>query len=1451
MRFKQFSQRFLARATAIRRTQWVLIAIFLVATLVVGTLFHPAIQKRLVIKYVAPSFEKFSVERIHLLPWSLSGTELVLDIGGAKVSAAQLSARFCLSSLLWKTLDLNSISVRDAIIDLRSFVPADPEPIEPFAGIFTLLDHGFGMRLGDVHVSAFALLSATDRVRVKISGGQVEPHKIGALSFTSEIEMNDGESVHVDGQLEVDQLSNGHFNAISLTTNATVDLKSLPHPELIHLRAIVKPTAQPPQREIESASGELHFEPQPESVELSVAVGTENQTALNISALYDGRVGDLTGNYRLETDDKFLAPYMGGAAIPVFEHSAGGALEVNLVDLRGQLSLVSRTDFTNVRRLLLDNPKAPKSLSLIQEVGLTFTDEQITIGKVHAEIEDASTTEMLTTGLLQPVVIPFADPSAVLDQAATFLTLTIAAVQLEWLDFFVADYGVMSGTVSGSFAVKSDGDGRLIVESSETTVIDNIRIDSGDAPIFEALRIELKPLIQANSLHSSIALNDIFISLAEQSIATLNVSAILPSAQEGDSNVRFALAGTVEIDPIIADPRIQSHLADFDVPADLTFNFDADLTQHDKSLQIHALNASLGQAGKKKLIDVRSTQEINLPLVTGDQHFVQPVGELASISVNGFDLGWISPLAKPLSIRGEIRHASFTLTSGAGNKLLLAPMKPLDVRRVGIDDDKSRLLNNIWLSIRPTISYSPDAIDVDYRGLRVSAGKNRIASGNGAVRVKSQKEQPVVLRAKGDLSLNLANFASQPALADALSDMAIDSSLGGKLRYNLQYTGGSVQIDSLNFDFLHDDTSYIQIEVADGLTLKPMLAQGENFAQYATGAFELSIKELGSTVLNDIVPLDNLTFDTINGVLNLESDGERLFARIAEPITVKQIKFANADGEPLLDPFEFRTSGTIELNQQTINTSLERLAVQFHASPTPALSGQLSATIEPLQTIPLQKLDAEINGALAQLLNQPAVMPQHSLTQGTITATITVDPQGNISANTRIKNLVASKPLAIHTITMPLTGNMRPDGNGFDFTMPLTGIGNSGSSEALTVGDYLPQPDKPTQLRLTTTSPVFYLNDILATIDSISPTQPDNVSESDAQSGPVILDEAADKNAFWDVLPYDTRFSFEFDRVFYSEYVALTEIAGQANLRDEVLELINFAAYFHESPITINGGLSFSPEQPNPYDADVVGKIEDFDLNQFFSELLPTKKSRIEGLFGVDIKIGGNSPNAAQFRNQLLLDLSMNSRDGLFRPLPLDSVLMIGASDALGFVGEGLSYLPTGGFGAGAVSRLVNYIAEIDYDSVDIRIKRDTSLDLVIERVEMLSPDIRIAATGTIEHADGKDIVDSPMDLEASLNMTGKGAAILYSLNLLRDEQDKFDYWKGPEIKITGSAAAPESNFAEIIQRASDATIKGGITRPISGLIGNVKHRWFGSDAKIDNAKQEIIEADSVENLSQ
>ena len=79
----------------------------------------------------------------------------------------------------------------------------------------------------------------------------------------------------------------------------------------------------------------------------------------------------------------------------------------------------------------------------------------------------------------------------------------------------------------------------------------------------------------------------------------------------------------------------------------------------------------------------------------------------------------------------------------------------------------------------------------------------------------------------------------------------------------------------------------------------------------------------------------------------------------------------------------------------------------------------------------------------------------------------------------------------------------------------------------------------------------------------------------------------------------------------------------------------------------------------------------------------------------------------------------------------------------------------------------------------------------------------------------------------------------------MQDELNPLGYWKGPAFRIWGTPAEPHSNFETIIEQAGDGLLEGSFLRPISGLIGNLKYRWFSSESRqreaLQKARQEPI----------
>jgi hypothetical protein len=148
------------------------------------------------------------------------------------------------------------------------------------------------------------------------------------------------------------------------------------------------------------------------------------------------------------------------------------------------------------------------------------------------------------------------------------------------------------------------------------------------------------------------------------------------------------------------------------------------------------------------------------------------------------------------------------------------------------------------------------------------------------------------------------------------------------------------------------------------------------------------------------------------------------------------------------------------------------------------------------------------------------------------------------------------------------------------------------------------------------------------------------------------------------------------------------------------------------------------------------------------------------------------------------------------------------------------------------VARLVNYIKEVPYDKIEAHLVRGESRDVQIKKYVVQSPEVLLTAKGGISYEEGVDVIDSPLAMDAQLDLRERGAAIFYDLGLLQKEQDAYRYWKGPEINFWGTPSVVESNLGEIIETAGKGAVLGGITRPISGLIGNVKHLWMDEEGE-------------------
>ncbi|MEQ8232414.1 MAG: hypothetical protein RKL32_11950 [Gammaproteobacteria bacterium] len=1407
-------------------------AIALLALL--GAAFHPRVQTALVRDQLAPHLEAFELGRMHLLPWVLHIDDLALRTGGIAVELRRADIGLAPWRLPFGVAALRHLEVDGLTIDLRELPPGEESATAP-PSLFALLEQaGWGIALGPLQAEAQVLLDSGAVLDLRLGGGGIDTETAGNLDFEVIVGNAAPDTrIELGGSLSVGQGEAGTFEAFEVDLLALVTAPALPEEDVLALSAratpirVERPRADDPEERDSVVVGERL------ALTLTKPGERRDPLTLEVAARHDAEQHVLDGDFTLALNDALVTFYAPGTTLPTFVESARGDFALDLESLELALDYGGTTAIEGLDVLLGTREEMPAAFSLDKTLALGLAADTLTLRTLTTTLAPRDGDAVLRVSAATPLAVPLEAPQTLLDERAKLADVTVEGLPLTWVNGWLSDPVVGAGTLAASFTLESGDGGVGLVPSAPLTATVEALDERLALPVpisFSAL-----PTLRQQGEEITLDLRDAHLAAADAELAGFEADLRLAPGKATPPSL--AIDAHIDLDHVLALPLVAERLGDHALPAGLALSVVGTLGVPPGGVRVRALDARLEREGARPLLAVEALEPFTVALGEAGARLENPPGELARIVLDDIDLAWVSPFVPDLELAGVLDGATLALGAGAELRTLaLGSRAPLRLRRVSVRDNDGVLVDALDVSVSASVDYAPDALAVRYSDLDVRLADTRLARARGSLNVPlGAADVPPSARADGHIEIDLAGLRELPQLTAVLADVAPTRRWRLDADYALGANAERIDVARLDAALRVDDAARVRVTATESLVVRPQIAAGEELARHFTGALDAQVDDLDSQLLADLLPLEALAFDALSVAATLRSDGERLSAVLGEPLRLAGVRLGAADAAPL-HPFTITAGGRVEARGQRATATLDAFTLRFDARPEPAaLAGTVELVVDPTVTVPLRRLDAALEGYLPVLLDQPAVLPGHSLRKGRLTLGADVDESGAIAGNVELDDLAADAPLAIAHITAEADGKVDDDGEGFAFRMPIRGDGRSGETDGLLVANYAPRSAANALLDLELTSQRFLLNDVLASIASIAGDAPAATdaprwtdSADDAPATARSPDRTPDEHAFWDVLPYDARVRYHVTDLYYTDYVVFNDVQGEVTLSPTRFELSRLAARFHDSPLELDGRLDFLGDAGEPYELTLDGRVEEFDLNQFFSELVPGAKPRVEGLFSIDIDAFGTSPNMPEYRNELGFDLNLRSRDGLFRPLPPDSALMAGASDVLGIVGEGLSYMPTGGFGAGALSRLVNYIAVIDYDRIDIHVVRGDSRDIVIEQFLVQSPTINLTASGGIDYVDGVDILDSPLTLDASLNMSGKGAAILYSMDLLEDEKDAWGYVKGPSFRIRGTPAKAESNFAEIISTAADGTLKGGITRPISGLLGNIRYRWFG-----------------------
>ncbi|MCW8932875.1 MAG: hypothetical protein OQL19_21870 [Gammaproteobacteria bacterium] len=913
------------------------------------------------------------------------------------------------------------------------------------------------------------------------------------------------------------------------------------------------------------------------------------------------------------------------------------------------------------------------------------------------------------------------------------------------------------------------------------------------------------------------------------------------------------------------------------LPKALSLNYQFNIDGKSDIWSIKQSNITLLSGKKEKqsnsLFNLKNFQPIQFKK-NKEQFKLISNGQLLSTQVNHFDFNWISPLIKkhasPYTLSGQLAQLDLAISSIAESKNQSSDLetpetdstkKPqikqdsfkitinkLNFNQLKSFEDEKLLFKDININSQLNAYYSPEQINITYPSFSIKKNKALLLHNSGKITIKNpgnEETQQLSLSGKLDgylnqiINLNIVNHYIKDKAK--LSQQSIVDS-----QYNLSIKKDKLTVNPSEFNITHPQNNgrlVITTKKPISLSLKD---KQQDFSQ--NGHLTLELINFNLKPYEAMVPELPITFDHANGFFDLTQTAKKQKITLKKPFKFQNIHFKDKE-KRLLEPFNIVLDFSADQNKNITQGEIKQLSITFLNEATDktnkanAFNLNSQFKLDSNKDIILTQLDGSMDLLITQWLKQPAAMPNNTLSQGSLKTHFSLDKTGSISHDWLINNLVEkSGKQLVETISINGTGQLKSLSN-FHLELPIVMKSVSGESNLLFKTKTLLQKDK-NKIVMSIDGKQVFLNDLLKLLAAINPkselAQLESTPEpqEDAQETEVIknknpLDKTPAAEPFWKS-GIDISAQLKIDQLYYTDYMSYQDITGELDMTNEKLYAKNFEMKFHESPMKMNALLDFDKANDRPYDIKFNTTLNRFGVGKFLKELNPEHVPRADGVFDVDVKIYGGLSNLSQFRNELLFDILIEGKDGVYHLIPADDVMLRSSGAAMAVVGEVVSVLPTSGFGLGIVNRVIRFTKDIHYDFIKMHLIRQEDLHTSIKTFQILSPELHLFATGGLTFVEDTRLFDQPLEMTAQLDLAGEGAAIFYGLGLLEDEQDQYGFWKGPIINFSGTLNHQEDNFNEIISKAKEGTVVGGVTNPFSGIVGNFKYRFFGEKPKYD-----------------
>ncbi len=760
-------------------------------------------------------------------------------------------------------------------------------------------------------------------------------------------------------------------------------------------------------------------------------------------------------------------------------------------------------------------------------------------------------------------------------------------------------------------------------------------------------------------------------------------------------------------------------------------------------------------------------------------------GEALMLTLHGLPLAWVRPFVSAVDVSGGLITGQLAIM-GEPDRLLLRAVQPLAIGGLNLVRTGEALLTraDVTLGFEAVLTAKELQAVVSAFTLTTPAGDSLSAQAKVTLPVGPDPSITVLATYTADLPTLLAPWLP---LGRVKAAGEADFTLAGR-KIELRRLQAGVT-DAAGFDLF-------KVVALQPYTFN--LADRRAEVAGATGPVELLRVTLGRVPLAAL-PLSlagtKLGGFVSQGDLVLAVDGEKLTVRAPTAFKLADVSLTE-QGQTALTGLSvearpmFALTGNdgarLETGDITVRTAAGAVLLVCKGEATQSagtgLQGMLTFTLE----VPALGTQPIFTGAQAVSAGRASGEVRATLGRSnqveariTVNGLVTADSGETLPVANLSFRAVAQADGKI-AVQAPLLLDRSGQRSDLGFTLDLTPTGRGFTIDGKLAAEHVE------------------LADALAVLGVfLAPTA--DAQKSDQTAAPAIL--VADLGPAWS--RFTGRLALDVKSVVRGNDWSMNGLTGLVVIESADITLQKLEATFGEKGRFAAKALISFTKGAQPYDLTGDFSLTEFDAGQLFKALDPARPATVEGFFTVNGRFTGKGETVGRTLERSQGTFDLTSRQGIFRGLQRTTNKVSVATKAVEFGASVLGSI----FGSEKVTKtaekvasqayfvdqLAQSIGELPYDQLSLKLTRGESLNVMLDDISIVSPEIRLIGKGSVVYVENKPLLEQALNATLTIAARGKIEELLGKLRLLNGARDDLGYAKAKEaVTLGGSLAKPD-----------------------------------------------------------